>query len=175
MQPLQADQADFLLNSLFLPDLKNEHGITAKVIEAIPHDKSDHRPDEFSRGALDLAWHIVATEMRFMDAVASGQFDLSPNPRPEDVRNSEELARWYGDHFDPRFEKLSKLSSDRLTKIVDFRGMFQLPAVMYLNFLLHHTIHHRGQLAMCLRPMGAKVPAIYGESHDSAQARKQAQ
>jgi len=28
---------------------------------------------------------------------------------------------------------------------------------------------------MYLRPMGAKVPAIYGESYDSAQARKAAQ
>ena len=58
---------------------------------------------------------------------------------------------------------------------VDFRGMFQRPAVMYLNFLLHHSIHHRGQLSTYLRPMGAKVPAMYGESYDSAEARKAAQ
>ena len=32
--------------------------------------------------------------------------------------------------------------------------------------------HHRGQLSAYLRPMGAKVPAIYGESYDSAQAKK---
>jgi uncharacterized damage-inducible protein DinB len=52
--------------------------------------------------------------------------------------------------------------------------MFQLPAVMYLSFILNHSIHHRGQLSMYLRPMGAKVPAIYGESYDSAEARKAA-
>jgi uncharacterized damage-inducible protein DinB len=52
--------------------------------------------------------------------------------------------------------------------------MFQLPAVMYLNFILHHTVHHRGQLSTYLRPMGAKVPAIYGESYDSTEARKAA-
>ena len=28
---------------------------------------------------------------------------------------------------------------------------------------------------MYLRPMGAKVPSIYGESYDAAQARKAAQ
>ena len=28
------------------------------------------------------------------------------------------------------------------------------------------------QLSMYLRPMGANVPAIYGESYDSAQAKK---
>jgi uncharacterized damage-inducible protein DinB len=37
---------------------------------------------------------------------------------------------------------------------------------------LNHSIHHRGQLSMYLRPMGAKVPSIYGESYDSAQARQ---
>ena len=50
--------------------------------------------------------------------------------------------------------------------------MFQLPAVMYLGFVQQHSIHHRGQLSMYLRPMGAKVPSIYGESYDAAEARK---
>ena len=45
---------------------------------------------------------------------------------------------------------------------------------MYLNVLLQHTIHHRGQLSTYLRPMGAKVPSIYGESYDATQARKAA-
>ena len=45
----------------------------------------------------------------------------------------------------------------------------------YLGFILHHTVHHRGQLSMYLRPMGAKVPSIYGESWDAAEARKAAQ
>ena len=82
---------------------------------------------------------------------------------------------WYTDNFAPHFEALTKLSDEQLLKIVDFRGMFQLPAVSYLGFVLHHSIHHRGQLSMYLRPMGAKVPAMYGESFDSAEARKAAQ
>ena len=59
-------------------------------------------------------------------------------------------------------------------KIVDFRGLFQLPAVAFLDFSVHHIIHHRGQLSTYLRPMGAKVPAIYGESYDSAKAKQPA-
>jgi uncharacterized damage-inducible protein DinB len=58
-----------------------------------------------------------------------------------------------------------------LVKTVDFRGRMQLPAVMCLSMMLHHSVHHRGQLSAYLRPMGGKVPAIYGESYDSAQAR----
>ena len=171
MQPLQPDQAEFLLNAVYLPGLKNEHRITKSVIEAIPLDKGDYRPDEVSKSALELAWHIAATEMRFMDALPAGEFDFSPRPRPDSIRNSRDLALWYTSNFEPRFEKLTKLTAEQLLKIVDFRGMFQLPAVMYLNFLLHHSIHHRGQLSVYLRPAGGKVPAIYGESYDSAAAR----
>ena len=44
---------------------------------------------------------------------------------------------------------------------------------MLFGFLLD-AIHHRGQLSSYLRPMGAKVPSIYGESYDSALARQSA-
>ncbi len=175
MKPIQSDQADFLLHGVYLPDLKNEHRITRSMIEAIPLDKGDYRPDGISKTALDLAWHIVATEMRFMDAVATGEFNLSPNPCPVSIKNSRDLSGWYTSNFEQHFEKLTKLTTEQLLKIIDFRGLFQLPAVMYLNFVIHHSIHHRGQLSMYLRPTGAKVPSIYGESYDATEARKAAQ
>lgn len=175
MKQLETDQAQFLLHSVLLPTLKNEHKITKAVIAAIPLENGDYKPDAISKSALDLAWHIVVTEMRFMAAVSAGAFDFSPRPRPDSIQNSADLIAWYTENFDKRFEELTELKQDQLLKVVDFRGMFQLPAVMYLNFVVHHTIHHRGQLSMYLRPMGAKVPAIYGESYDSAEARKAAQ
>ena len=49
---------------------------------------------------------------------------------------------------------------------VDFLGVFNMPAAFYLAFLNNHSIHHRGELATYLRPMGAKVPSIYGGSYD---------
>lgn len=172
---LQPDQADFLLHGVYLPGLRNEHRLTQGVIGAIPLDKGDYRPDKISKSALELAWHITATEMRFMDAIPAGEFDFSPRPCPDSIKNSADLTAWYTDNFEPRFDKLAKLSSEQLVKVVDFRGLFQMPAVMYLGFVLNHSVHHRGQLSMYLRPMGAKVPAIYGESYDSAEARKAAQ
>ena len=36
------------------------------------------------------------------------------------------------------------------------------PAGQFLWFILFDVIHHRGQLSAYLRPMGGKVPAIYG-------------
>ena len=127
MQAIQADQASFLLNTICLPALRNEQRITKSVIEAIPPDKGGYRPDEISKSALDLAWHIVLTEMRFMDAVAAGEFDLSPRPLPETIRTSADLAAWYAENFEKRFKTLTKLSNEQLMKIIDFRGFFQLP------------------------------------------------
>jgi uncharacterized damage-inducible protein DinB len=175
MPQIPTDHAEFLYHDVYLPVLKNEHGITRRIIEAIPLDKGDYRPDGISKSALDLAWHIAVTEMRFMEAMAAGAFDFSPRPRPDPIRNSHDLAVWYRDNFEPRFEGLTRLSKEQILKIIDFRGILQQPALMYVNFVLHHSIHHRGQLSMYLRPMGAKVPPIYGESYDSAEARKAAQ
>jgi uncharacterized damage-inducible protein DinB len=175
MQPLQPDQAHYLLHGVYLPSLQKEHVITKKIIEAIPLDKGDYRPDQVSKSALELAWHIAASEMRFMATIPAGKFDTTPRPLSDSVRNSADLVNWYTENFGTHIEKLMQLSNDQLVKVVDFRGLFQLPAVMYLGFLLNHSIHHRGQLSMYLRPVGAKVPAIYGESYDSAEARKAAQ
>jgi uncharacterized damage-inducible protein DinB len=175
MKAIEAAEANFLLHNVYLPDLKNEHRITKSIIEAIPLDKGDYRPDGIVKSALDLAWHIVVAEMRFMDAIPAGEFDFTARPRPESIKNSADLSGWYSDNFNSRIERLTKLSSDQLVKVLDFRGLFQRPAVTYLNFVLHHTIHHRGQLTMYLRPMGAKVPSIYGDSYDAAEARKAAQ
>jgi len=175
MQTMQPEQAIFLLNVVGLPALKNEHAVTKKVIEAIPLDKGDYRPDPVAKSALELAWHIVAAEHRFLGGIAAGAFDFTPNHRPENVKNSADIAKWYEDSFEKNFALISKMSGDELAKSVDFRGLLQLPAVQYIAFSNHHTIHHRGQLSVYLRPMGAKVPAIYGESYDSAEARKATQ
>src|ERR1700730_13393558 len=100
MPQIQSDQANFLLQGVYLPGLRNEHRLTKSIIEAIPLDKNDYRPDAISKSALELAWHIVATEMRFMDALPAGEFDLSPRPRPDSVKDSKDLTDWYTDNFE---------------------------------------------------------------------------
>ena len=172
---IQVDQANFLLNTVFLPALKTEHETTKKVIAAIPLTKGDYRPDPASKTALELAWHIAASEKRFLEGIVSGEFNFSPINRPESVQTSADIARWYDEMFQSVYPRLQQLTGEQLTKDIDFRGMFQQPAVLYLRITLHHSVHHRGQLSTYLRPMGGKVPAIYGESYDSAEAKKAAQ
>lgn len=174
-QPMQPDQATFLLQTIFLPALEREHPVTRKVIEAIPLDKGDYRPDAVSKTALELAWHIAASEKRFLEGIANGGFDFTAFPRPEPVRNSADIARWYDEMYQGVLPRLKRLSPDQLMRMVDFRGMMQLPSVAFFQLAVNHMIHHRGQLSTYLRPMGGKVPVIYGESYDSAQAKKAAE
>jgi len=174
-ETMTADQATFLLHDLYLGTLKRESATTKKILEAVPAGKGEYRPDPASRSAIELTRHIAAADNRFVETVINGVFDTNPAMIPENVKTPAEIAAWYESRYAKNVQALPKLTGEQLTKIVDFRGMFQWPAVKFLMFGLHHTIHHRGQLASYLRCMGAKVPAIYGESYDSAEAKKAAQ
>ena len=175
MSQLTPDQATLILHAVGLRALANEHPVTKSVIAAIPADKADFRPDAVAKSAIDLAWHIVTAENRFLDAVASGVFDFGGSPRPETIATPADVIGWYSERFATNVERLKSVSGEQLLKSIDFRGLFQLPALAYVQIGVNHSIHHRGQLSMYLRPMGAKVPSIYGESYDARQARESAQ
>ena len=174
MGAMTAEQAMFLLQDVYLGSLKNESRITKKVLEAVPPDKCEHRPDSVSKSAIELVRHIAVAENRFLETVINGVFDVNAAALPENVKTPQEVAAWYEQRFARNFAALTKLSGEQLTKMVDFRGMFQRPAVSFVLLGMVHTIHHRGQLSSYLRSMGAKVPSVYGESYDDAQARKAA-
>lgn len=137
---------------------------TKKVIAAIPDDKSGYRPDPNARTAKELAWHLANTDVQFLDGIADLNFKMAtPENKP---KTSAELVEWYDINFKRAAAKVAALSPQQLLTPVSFAGVFNFPAVFYLGFLNNHSIHHRGQLATYLRPMGAKVPAIYGGSFD---------
>jgi uncharacterized damage-inducible protein DinB len=172
--PLTADQAVVVVRDLFVPAYVNEHPLTKGVIASIPEQQSGYKPDEVSRSAIDLAWHIVAAECRFLNAVAAGAFDFSGGTRPETIKKPTDVVQWYSSAFGAAIERVRALGGDDLLKPIDFRGIFNFPAYAYLQSGISHSIHHRGQLSTYLRPMGGRVPSIYGESYDSRQTRENA-
>ena len=174
MSAMTAEQAVFLMQNVYLGSLKNESRITKKVLDAVPAEKCEHRPDPISKSAMELVRHIAMAENRFLETVINGAFDVNASALPDSIKTPQQIAAWYEQQFAKNFDALTKLSGDQLTKMVDFRGLFQRPAVSFVMLAMVHTIHHRGQLSSYLRCMGAKVPSIYGESYDDAQARKAA-
>src|SRR3954468_22225729 len=151
---MNADQAKGFL-TFFLQNLENEFPTTKKVIAAIPQAQSDYKPDPKSKSARELAWHIAGADMFFMDAVLNGQFDMSGEP-PAAPAQINDILGWYDGAFKERVAKLKAAPTETLTKQIQAFGVFDLPAVMYLQFMLMHMAHHRGQLSTYLRPMGGK-------------------
>lgn len=153
--------AEFLSNNLAM-----EAQTTKRVLLAVPDAKGDYSPDPKSAKALDLAWHIVSAEVMLLQMVIVA----GDAPTPEREPGTETIAgivAWYEKHQSAALAAVRELSPEHLAKITTvWGGMFSLPTVAYANFALSHSIHHRGQLSAYLRPMGAKVPGIYGPSGD---------
>jgi uncharacterized damage-inducible protein DinB len=162
MSALTTDFADFY-RGMMLEGFSREAETTAKVLAAVPDAKKDYRPDPNARSAWELAWHLANTDVQFLNGIAGMKFSMeNPAKKPSTVS---ELVAWYGENVKAGTERVRALKPEQLVTPVQFM-MFNFPVVYYLGFLNNHSIHHRGELATYLRPMGSKVPAIYGGSFD---------
>ena len=174
MSEMTAEQAHQFVHNVILPMLRNESRTTRSVLAAVPNGNLAYRPDPCAKSAHELLRHIAGADILFLKTVVDGAFVPGSFKVPENLTAPQEVADWYADEHARKLDAVSELSGEQLMRTVDFRGAFQRPAWSFLQFGLVHAIHHRGQLSTYLRPMGGKVPAIYGESYDSAEAKKAA-
>ena len=158
------DHKDF-----FLRHWEAEATATRKVITRIPEHRCDYRADPKARTARDIAWLIVREEAGLVDGLEKGTFEWTEVPPPAKVS---EIVTQYERQHDALTKRLQAIAGPRWEEKLPF--MMDGQEVMRGNgyemawgFLLDQ-IHHRGQLSTYLRPMGAKVPAIYGPSADES-------
>ena len=150
--------------AMMLDGIQREAECTKRVIAAVPDAKSEYRPDPNARTAKELAWHLANTDIQFLDGIADLKFSMeSPDVKPT---TSAEVVTWYDEKIKRGLERVAAMTPEQLLTPVGFFGVFNLPAVLYLGFLNNHSVHHRGELTTYLRPMGSKVPSIYGGSFD---------
>jgi len=66
---------DFIqaMTGVLIQGLQSEFPVTSKVLAAIPDQNQDYRPDSKSKTALELAWHIAATDIWFIDGVKTSK------------------------------------------------------------------------------------------------------
>ena len=167
MSAPQAPTPEFALGyrQLMIDGFQREVEVTKKVIAAVPDANSSYKPDPHARTAEELAWHIASSDVHFIDSIANLKFDMAGGP-PDRPKNIGDLVAWYDRHIQQGIARIEAMSAEQLLTPIDFAGIFNLPAAFYLGFLNNHSIHHRGELATYLRPMGSKVPSIYGGSFD---------
>jgi uncharacterized damage-inducible protein DinB len=152
--------------SLFLKYWEKEAAATRKVIARIP-EGSTYRPDPKSRTAREIAWVIVREEESLVNGLEKGVLEWTDVPAPATMK---EVLAAYDRLHEGLSKRLQAVAPERWDGPVPF--VYQGQEVMKetgcdngWGFLLD-IIHHRGQLSTYLRPMGAKVPQIYGPSAD---------
>ena len=169
---MNAEQAKLLVE-YFAKLWEGELPATVKVLQNVPDERRDYRPDAKSRTAWELATHLAVGDVWFIPSIIDGNFNFDPELEKKQTagfQNSKDVADFYQREVPAKLKELRGLPADRLTKVVDFFGMMQQPNVTYLGFANNHSIHHRGQLSSYLRACGSKVPAIYGASADEPMA-----
>jgi uncharacterized damage-inducible protein DinB len=147
--------------SLFTKFWTTESKTTTRVLGRIP-EGSDYRPDPKSRTAREIAWQIVNEEKMIIDALETGNVAWAPAPMPKTMK---EVVDTYEKQSAAIAKRWDALPADRWNGQLDFFGKPSPASPMAWSFLFD-IVHHRGQITTYLRPMGAKVPQIYGPSGD---------
>ena len=147
--------------ALFIKFWENESTTTRKVIARIP-EGSDYRPDPKSRTASEIAWQIVCEEGMIIDALETGKAEWLPPPAPATMK---ELLDAYETQSAAIVRRWKTLPTARWDGTLEFFGRERPASPMAWSFLFD-IVHHRGQITTYLRPMGSKVPQIYGPSGD---------
>ena len=152
--------------NMMIGSIAHEREATKRVLAAIPDKNLDYRHDPKSRTALELATHIVDSEVWFLNGIADRSFVWDPSKNLKTFTTAKDALDWYDRNFPPAAERVKAMTADQLMTIVDFFGM-KVPAFTCLLLANNHSVHHRAQLSTYLRPMGSKVPDIYGGSADA--------
>jgi uncharacterized damage-inducible protein DinB len=154
----------FAYRELVLSTIAAESRATRKVIAAVPEAARRYKHDEKSKTAHELAWHLAESEVKFLDSIADMSFTMgAPPSAPATIG---EILAWYDENFPRALKRVRDMTPEQLLTPVDFFGVITEPVFKYLLLVNNHSVHHRGQLATYLRPMGSKVPSIYGGSAD---------
>jgi uncharacterized damage-inducible protein DinB len=138
-----------------------------RVLQAVPADKGDHRPHPKSTSAADLVWLIASEWGDACELIDKAKVDYVVRPAPAKIADSVAAFERNAGEIEKRMAKLSDAAWDKNAQfLMDGKVAWESPLGDMLYGFLFDAIHHRGQLSSYLRPMGAKVPSIYGPSAD---------
>jgi len=159
----------------FIQRWELEYPTFVDVCKALPPDRLDYRPHPASRSAGELVSMFVTLEYSCLElcATGSGSYNSSLRLHPSAATASlDQMVAAYEQHHRQLEEKLNHLD-DATWNRPGWLTRGEQEIILrdsiggLLWFALFDAVHHRGQLSTYIRPMGGKVPSIYGPSGDA--------
>lgn len=154
------------LREFYLQRLRAEFPVFMKVFKALPKDRLNYKPHDKSPSAEQLVWTITGEFKACLDIVSDGNAEWKTDPAPPLDEMLSKFEQWSNELI----EGVVKMEEAAWEKPAPFlyqgKVVSERPAGQFIWFVMFDAIHHRGQLAAYLRPMGGKVPSIYGPSAD---------
>jgi len=162
------------LTELLLADLEREVERSRRALEQVPEGKYDWKPHDKSMIFGYLAGMVATIPSWVAMIVTRDELDVAPADRPKIEQARNETS-------DALRQALDKTAADARAAIEQTteehlltswrllaRGkvVWEGPRHEMIRDTLSHWAHHRGQMTVHLRLMGAKVPALYGPSAD---------
>ena len=162
------------LTDLFVAELEREAGRSRRALTEMPEGKHDWKPHEKSMAFGYLAELVAIMPTWIALGIKQDELDLNPPGGSNIKRTPLHTAADYLAAHDKAVADaraaLQGASEDHLMKpwrlLVAGKVVSETPRHEMLQDTFNHLAHHRGQMTVYLRLLGAKVPAIYGPSAD---------
>ena len=154
------------LREFYLERRRAELPVFMRVLRALPKEALGYKPHERSPSAEQLVWTLTGELRSCLEVVIENRAEWKTLPPPPIEEMLEMFERWSNELTD-RVSKMDEAAWERPAQFI-YQGkvVSEQPVGTFLWFILFDAIHHRGQLSAYLRPMGGKVPSIYGPSAD---------
>jgi uncharacterized damage-inducible protein DinB len=162
------------MTELFLIELDREAERSRRALEQVPEGKYNWKPHDKSMIFGYLA-DMVATIPTWVAMVVNrDELDLKPadgsSVKRDPMNTSAELLKGLDKAVAEARGALQQTTDDHLMTswrlLVAGKTVMETPRHVMIRDTMNHLAHHRGQMTVYLRLMGAKVPALYGPSAD---------
>jgi len=148
---------------------KAEFPAFVRVLKALRESRLDYRPDPKARTAAELAWVMATEEAALLSLLDTGTVQWSEQKPPSSVAEIVAAYERNAKAVTERLEKLDEAGWEKKGKfLMGEATAWETTIDGFVWGFLFDAIHHRGQLSTYLRPMGGKVPSIYGPSADDS-------
>ena len=162
------------LTEFFREELDREVERSRKALEQVPDGQYQWKPHERSMIFGYLADMVATIPTWISMEIERDELDIAPaegkGTKQAQKETKAELLKALDEAAAGARNALEKTSDEHLMTnwklLAGGNAVMELPRYQFIQETINHWAHHRGQMTVYLRLMGAKVPALYGPSAD---------